>query len=251
MTAKDGDPAPAQDGPPRPPLWAYALALAVLAALGWAFGEAAEAARSKEPDGLDRHVLAWVVRHRDEWPGLTRFFRAVTWLGNTQVATASTILIAVALLALGRRRVGNLRKREAFFWLGVAIGGRTLDLLMKAYFQRARPPSIYRLVTETSFSFPSGHSVFAAILFTMLAILTTRALPTLSETWRVVVALLCILMALLVGASRVWLTVHYLSDVAGGLVLGLAWVEIAYLLRFGWRHWREWRTARLDGARAG
>jgi len=171
---------------------------------------------------------------------------------NTPVATAITFAIALLLYGLGRRRVGLLRRREAIFWLSVAFGGRGIEVLLKDYFQRDRPPLLYRLVTETSFSFPSGHSVFAAILFTMLAILITRALPRLSRAWRIAVGLLCLLMALLVGASRVWLSVHYVTDVGGGLVLGLAWVEIAYLIRFGWGHWNHRRrAARLDGARAG
>jgi undecaprenyl-diphosphatase len=220
-----------------PPLWPYRLAFAALAVLGLAFGEMAEAARRQVPDALDSRVMAWVYAHRDHWPGLTRFFHAVTWFGNPSVATSFTIAVAVLLLFLGRRRIGRLRRREAVFWLFVLISGRSLNLLLKAHFQRQRPPIDFRLVEEDSFSFPSGHSVYSAIFCAMLAILLAREIPA-SRAWlRIAVVTALATLAGLVGISRIWLGVHYPTDVVGGLLLGVGWVIIAYLLRYGGSRW--------------
>lgn len=236
----------------RPPFWPYVLAFFALALLGLAFGEMARLARLEAPDGFDLHLSMWVSRHHQEWPGLTRLFGAMTWLGDAEVATPLTCAVALALLILGRLRIARLRKREALFWLGVAISGRVLCVLLKLWFERERPPESLRLIVidDDSFSFPSGHSEFAAVFFTMLAILIARAVPA-SRGWLRVIAIgVCMLMALLVGASRVWLNVHYASDVAGGLLLGVAWVILAYLIRFGWWHWR-WRRRLRNAARNG
>src|SRR5439155_11758291 len=108
-------------GAASPPLWPYLLAFSALIVLGLAFGEMAKEARQEVPDGLDLHAIHWVSRHHREWPGLTHLFLAITVLGNPEVATASTLLVAAVLVWLGRHKVGRLRKREALFWLGVAI----------------------------------------------------------------------------------------------------------------------------------
>jgi undecaprenyl-diphosphatase len=231
-----------------PPLWPFALAFLALTALGLAFGEMAQAARRAVPNGCDRRAIAYVVEHRGAWPGLTRFFHGVTWLGNAGVATTFTALVAVALLFLGSRRIGRLRKREAVFWLIVLVSGRALNLVLKAWFQRERPPLDIRLVEEDTFSFPSGHSVYAAIFCTMLWLLVHRHAPASPRWPRPLAAVVCLLSAVLVGASRVWLGVHYPTDVLGGLLLGVSWVIIAYLIRFGWGHW--WSTVDGEGGKS-
>jgi membrane-associated phospholipid phosphatase len=230
--------------PARPSLWPYVLAFAALVALGLAFGETARAARRTVPDTLDLHVLNWVVRHHQEYPGLERLFKTVTRLGDRDVATPATLLVALVLFVLGRRRVADLRVREAVFWLAVPTSAWYLNILLKLWFQRERPPqSLRRAFDDASFSFPSGHAVFAAVFFTMLAILLARVLPPQWRWLRYLAIGLCAVMALLVGASRVWLCVHYVTDVVGGLLLGVSWVILAYMIRFGWARWRRWRRA--------
>jgi undecaprenyl-diphosphatase len=230
-----------------PPVWPYALAFSALLVLGVAFGEMARAARRAVPDGLDVRILSWVSRHHQEWPGIERLFSCVTVFGNLEVATPVTVLMAIFLYLLGRRRVGHLRSREALFWLVVAVGAWSLCTLLKLWFQRQRPDLSLRraLVNDHSFSFPSCHSVFAAVFFTMLALLLIRGVPRFLSWLRDAAIALCAALALLVGTSRVWLCVHYPTDVAGGLMLRVAWVILAYVIRFGWAYWRLWERSRM------
>jgi undecaprenyl-diphosphatase len=243
--------ASSSDAPSSPPIWPYVVAFLALIAIGLVFGELAEAARQQVPDAFDLRVTTWVSLHHQDWPFLERLFRWITWLGDTRVATTATALVALVLVVLGRQRKARLRTREALFWLSVALSGRFLCSVLKLRFARARPPlNMHRVViVDQSYSFPSGHSTFAAVFFTMLAILIARALPRSLKWLRYAAIACCASMALLVGASRVWLGVHYPTDVAGGLLLGLGWVIIAYMIRFGWARWWLWRS--LRAAKAG
>jgi undecaprenyl-diphosphatase len=136
-------------------------------------------------------------------------------------------------LILHRRGLAGIGKGEAAFWVAVPLGGELLDLVLKGSFQRERPPPALRFVAETSYSFPSGHSLFAAILFGLAAILLVRFLRGASARKRGVVVGLVVSPAIMIAASRVWLGVHYLTDVLGGLLLGSACLIAPYLVRSG------------------
>lgn len=238
----------AEDAADGPPLWPYIGAFVALAVLGLAFGRMAEEARQEQPDGLDLHAITWVQQHHRQWPTIERVAHWVTHVGDEDVAVPSTVAVALVLIVLGSQRVGQLRKREAVFWLTVAITSRVLCVMLKLFFQRERPPpSMRRIVIEDpDFSFPSGHSVYAAVVFSMLAILIVRALPERLGWLRNLLILACLILAILVGGSRVWLLAHYPSDVIGGLLLGIGWVIVAYTIRYGWGHWR-WRQRIRSG----
>src|SRR3954463_10678764 len=115
-----GDHPPIHDGRHAPaPLWLYALAFGTLVVAGLVFGEMAEAARQTDPDAIDIHIPTWVRAHADEWPGLTRLFRAVTVLGNYPTAVILVLLVALILLTLHRTKIGGVRAADPFLWLGV------------------------------------------------------------------------------------------------------------------------------------
>lgn len=238
----------ADDAADGPPLWPYVGAFAALVVLGLAFGRMAEEARQEAPDGVDLHAITWVQQHHRQWPKVERLSHWITRLGDQDVAAPSTVVVALILIVLGTRRVGKIRKREAVFWLTVAITSRVLCVMLKWFFQRERPPpSMRRIVIEDpDFSFPSGHSVYAAVVFSMLAILIVRALPQRLAWLRNLLVVLCLVLAILVGGSRVWLLAHYPSDVVAGLLLGIGWVIIAYTIRYGWGHWR-WKQKVRNG----
>ncbi len=105
------------------------------------------------------------------------------------------------------------------------LGARLLVLALKAFFDRERPMELHRLVIEDSPSFPSSHALNAAAFCTLAAIFLGRILRlSHSRSWmRSAVGFACMAVAVLIAASRVWLAVHYLSDVLVGLALGLAW----------------------------
>jgi membrane-associated phospholipid phosphatase len=214
----------------RRSLWA----LTALLAIGWAFGSVAATANRTEPNVLDDRVSAWLVEHRTDWPAVTRLAHGVTRVGNPEVAVPLVGLAALTLLVLHRRGVAGIGKGEAVFWVAVPLGGNLLDGVHKGWYQRERPPLALRLVAETTYSFPSGHSLFAAILFGLTAVLIARLLREAPARKRAAAVALVLTPAVLIAASRVWLGVHYPTDVLGGLLLGSACLIAACLLRFGW-----------------
>jgi undecaprenyl-diphosphatase len=108
------------------------------------------------------------------------------------------------------------------------LGGWGLGLLLKAVFGRPRPSVIPHLVEVQSLSFPSGHAMMSAVVYLTLAAL----LAQLSAQWaqRVYILAVGLLLTLLVGLSRVYLGVHYPTDVLAGWSAGLAWAILCWLV---------------------
>ncbi|MHC5544197.1 phosphatase PAP2 family protein, partial [Singulisphaera rosea] len=204
-----------QDPPPRDPrrlqadFWRAGIVLIVLGALIFAYGQAGKPTWVSRAGVLDRKVHDWVVSTRGNWPGLTSFFHAATRFGNPDIATVATLAMTAGLYVLWRRGVAGVRRSDAFFWLAVIVGGRFVCSALKELIRRERPPLGNRLIAETAFSFPSGHSVFASAFFTMLAILLLRIIPEARHRLRWLAAIACLPAAILVALSRVWLGVHY------------------------------------------
>jgi undecaprenyl-diphosphatase len=225
------------------PFWPYAVAFAGLVVAGIAFGLMAREARQALVDGPDQHVARWVAAHREAYPVTTRFFLLATRLGDGPMAIGLSLAAAVALVAFPTGRTTWARVREAAFWLGVLSSSWFLNRVLKTIFERDRPPSLERLVRidDLSFSFPSGHAAFAGCFFGLLAIRLAWHLGHRHIGIRLAASASCVVLMLAVAASRVWLSVHYVSDVVGGLALGLGWAVIAWTIHYGWLHWRRWR----------
>lgn len=128
-------------------------------------------------------------------------------------------LMLVAMLIHAHRA----RLKHTLFILISMVGVANLSWLLKVFVNRPRPMLWPRLVLDYGASFPSGHSVYAAAFACVFMILFWRT------RWRIVVAVFALAWMLLMGLSRVYLGVHFPSDVIGGWALGWAWVFFVYL----------------------
>ena len=139
----------------------------------------------------------------------------------------AAFILAVALFATGYLA---LERKYGAMWLVAAAagGGGVLSTVMKQLFGRDRPDIVPHLVAVTSPSFPSGHSMLAAIMYLTLGALLARfAVRRRTKVYLIAVALFA---TLVVGISRVYLGVHYPSDVLAGWCAGLVWSLICWLV---------------------
>lgn len=189
------------------------------AALAAAFAGIAVSVSRGWTQGIDEAVLR--AMRRDGAPAgpawLPEAARDVSALAGWPVLALVAAGAALLLARAGRGRQG-LRIVAAF------AGAFALDLLLKAAFGRPRPEVVSHLAATGTSSFPSGHALMAAACYGTLAALAGRA-----GAW------LAALVALLVGASRVYLGVHYPTDIAGGWSAGGAWAVTLTTLEGGSR----------------
>jgi len=165
-----------------------------------------------EVRGLDSSILIAVGKMRRPW--LTGVAVDVTALGSiTLVALISAIALCILL---------SLKDRPAAWQLLLtSVGAGIWTGITKNIIERARPEDVTRLVQVSGFSYPSGHSLVSASLYLTIALLAARHLPTMKG--RILLLGLAVALISLVGMSRVYLGVHYPSDVASGVLLGVAW----------------------------
>jgi membrane-associated phospholipid phosphatase len=118
---------------------------------------------------------------------------------------------------------------------------------LKQLFARMRPSHAVNGAVADGFSFPSGHSSGTVVAFGMLAYLGLRLLP---QRWHLPVLLAAVLLALSVGVSRIFLRVHYVSDVAAGFASGTAWLAACITL-VELSRWRQHRACRSQDGQPG
>jgi len=156
-------------------------------------------------------------------PGLTRFFRLVTLLGSQAVVIGLTVCAALVLFLRGR-------KDRAWLILIVLAGAELLEFILKAQFQRQRPMPFFGTVLPASYSFPSGHALLSSCCYGTLAALAATHLPG-PFRWLVLIAAAALVQ--LIGISRVYLGVHYPSDVIAGYLVATVWLAgVAILYRW-------------------
>lgn len=177
-----------------------------LAALGAATLLVAASLAAWAPAAVDDPARRFAESHRSG--ALTTAFRVVTELG-APVTLVSVLGVAAVVL------VRRLRLRAAVPVVAVALGALA-ETVLKALTRRARPPIAGRVVPAGGFSFPSGHAT-AAFACAVALVLVLRRLRT---RWANPLALVLVVFAIAVAASRVYLGVHWLSDVVGGAGLG-------------------------------
>ena len=153
--------------------------------------------------------------HNHSSPDLTRLMFALTEIGSPRLLAPVIPLMALLLWWRGFRD-------EALLWMSATGGASLLTLGLKAHFHRLRPDLPWALTEEHSFSFPSGQSVFAVVVYSVLVYLTLRQRQR--TFWRVLVTLGAMSLVFGIGYSRIYLGVHYPSDVLAGYLVGGFWV---------------------------
>ncbi len=190
----------------------------VLIGATWLFGGIAEDVVTGDPlTVIDKQVATWFYNRAT--PALTMAMLAITSLGSMPVISGITLLTSVLLLWL------RYWYRLAALLLTV-LGGMLLNLLLKSAFTRQRPTFENPIITLTSssYSFPSSHTMAATLLYGVLAVFVVLTLQ--AWRWRVLAVLLAWLVILLVGFSRIYLGVHYLSDVLAAIAASMAWLAL-------------------------
>jgi undecaprenyl-diphosphatase len=192
-------------------------ALLLLAASLWAFGAIAEELL-EDDTGNDQRLAEWL--HGRATDPLTDVFRAITWLGNVP------ILLAITLLAVGifwRRR----ERTDAVFVALAFLGAQVLSNGMKLGFRRERPFFPDPLATESTYSFPSGHALVSLAVYGSIALVLAQRLRARGR--RLVLLGAAGALVIAIGFSRLYLGVHFLSDVLAGYAAGVAWLALLYL----------------------
>lgn len=165
-------------------------------------------------------------------PQLEVAMRDLTALGGVTILTLMTGAVLVYLILRGARA-------SALFVLCAVLGGQLLSHFAKFAFSRPRPDLVPHGVDVATASFPSGHSMMAAVTYLTLAVMLART--ETQHRIRVFLIVLAALLAVLVGTSRVYLGVHWPSDVLAGWCLGAAWAFGVALLA----HWLA-RRGRIE-----
>ena len=169
---------------------------------------------------IDRAVETWFHAHATTG-GLT-FFNVVTQLGSPVV---NVLIGIVALYLLYKRQFPLL-----FTWLAANLGGKIIEFVIKNTVHRSRPTYSAEFLRTVSFSFPSGHTMGSTICYLLLAYMVA-ARPGTSRRTRYVAFVLAMVIVVAVAFSRLYLQVHYPTDVIGGFTAGFAWLAACGVTR--------------------
>jgi undecaprenyl-diphosphatase len=200
------------------------LLLFAIAAGVWAFAALASEVKEGETSGFDRRILLAMRRPGDLAPiGPPAFQEAVRDVSSLGGATLLGLVtaITVGFLAL------DGKSRMAYFAAGSVAGGMVVSGLLKDVFQRPRPEIVPHVVYAANSSFPSGHSMMSALTYLTLGALLARSQER--KRLKAYFLLVAALLTLLVGLSRVYLGVHWPTDVLAGWMAGTIWAMLCWI----------------------
>ena len=169
-------------------------------------------------NGIDVYVLQTLYALRD--PAFVQGFIAITQLGSTFVIGGLSLLAGCTLIV--RQRISH------FIGLCICVMGTIAVVFpLKELIARARPDILYQVYAEDTFSFPSGHAAFSIALYGFITYLAWKYLP---EKRRGFVLILATLVIGLVGFSRLYLGLHFASDVLAGYAIGGAFLAMGIVV---------------------
>lgn len=186
---------------------------------------------------VSQEVVLGGIQGFDEWsrnlihahasPGLSEVMRNVTNMGSFLWLTPLTVILTLGLAVFRRPSDARL--------LLISLAGAFLfDIPLKLVFQRVRPEPYFGTPLPASFSYPSGHAIFATCFYGMAAAVFSETARVCWTRWGI--RILAVLIIAMICFSRVYLGVHYVSDVIGGCAISTCWVS---LLRLGERRRRK------------
>ena len=193
-----------------------AVALSFAAVLGVTIGAGELLGLAERPDGstgFDRSITSWSVDHRASW--LTTVARALSTIGSQKVLLPLVAVVAIVLIVRGARTPAGLL---IVIWAGAI----ELYSLAKSVVDRPRPPMHLWLMSASSSAFPSGHATQSLSTFAALALVSAAVVPVARRPGLVLAAVV----AAGVGWSRVYLGVHWATDVLAGWLAAACWVAL-------------------------
>ena len=215
-------------------LLGLATAVAALIFFGWLADEALEG-ETRHFDDVTRAAV-----HQFATPLLTAVMRVLSFVGSTISLAVATVLVVIRFVM---RKWG----REAKLFAITMIGAGLLNVTLKLAFKRPRPVPFFNLTAPESYSFPSGHSLLSAVFFGALAAILTARVR--SKRVRVAIWIVSTVMFLSIGLSRIYLGVHYTTDVIAGFAAALIWILVVRFVEMELtrRRRRRRRAADLNG----
>lgn len=194
-----------------------ALFISLFSAIG--FGVLALSISEDRISWVDYVIISFVQGL--EAPALTSIMKFFTFIGGGAPVVIVSLMAGLFLFKILHHR------RELILFIWVVIGSSLLNDALKLIFHRARP-TLHRIIDANGFSFPSGHSMAAFSLYGVMAFLLWRHLS--SSKGRAILIVLSVVMILMIGISRIYLGVHYPSDVLGGFLASGCWLSVSIWL---------------------
>lgn len=167
---------------------------------------------------FDDYVGSEIIDERD--PLLTSIFRTITYIGNGGPTTIIALIVSSFILF-------KLRNKWLSLWylLTVALGAGVLNQVLKFAIRRDRPSAVEHLITQGGYSFPSGHAMGSIILYGAMIFLILRLSKRL--WFRITATIALSTLILVIGVSRIYLGVHFPSDIVGGYSVGMMWLTFS------------------------
>lgn len=213
--------------------WLAAGLLAAIAALMF-FGWLAEEVFEGDTKNFDDSIRNYFQQFAS--PPLTAAMKFFSFIGSPLFLGLLGLAVIITFLIMRW-------KRGLILFLITIAGEIILDLTLKGFFKRARPEPFFNYPLPSSFSFPSGHALGSFCFFGILAWLITARLE--NKLLKIVIWTAAAFLIIAIGISRIYLGVHYPSDILAGYTAGLVWVMVVACGDF----WLEKRTGKIENAK--
>jgi undecaprenyl-diphosphatase len=197
-----------------------------------AFGGMALLVRKNTIVSFDSNIISYVQGLEAPW--LTTIMKMFTFIGDTVPVIVLSLLSLFLLYKVLNHRA------ELILFIAVILGANILFLTLKMFFQRARP-DLHRLAEASNYSFPSGHATMAFALYGVLTFILWRHISTSFK--RTIHILVSGVIILAIGISRIYLGVHYPSDILAGYFISAFWLTLA--IGF-FQHYKERRKTKVS-----